>query len=60
MTSLILQQYLAVKEFFKTQRAQKKLETASSTQTQKMKSREDLKNILFDKIQDFPGYWETL
>lgn len=23
-----------------------------------MNSREDLKNILFDKIQDFPGYWE--
>lgn len=24
----------------------------------KMNSRKDLKNILFDKIQDFPGYWE--
>lgn len=45
---------------FKTRSEHRKLETASSTQTKQMKSREDLKNILFDKIQDFPGYWETL
>lgn len=56
---LILQQYLMVENLW-TRNEHIKLETASSAQTQKMKSGEDLKNILFDKIQDFPGYWETL